>query len=143
MNREEELEARITELETENGELKGRVLVAEKQVEDAKKAVQTYINEIVATGENVKKMLKSTALIQEQSMGVRRRLAKVNMALMAADNLVNAYRTFVNHKNNSTQLLGLEKVYTATREELKKTDAEPTGGQSAGGPDDQAPGDRS
>lgn len=122
MNREEELEARIRELELENGDLKGRVQVAERQVEDAKKAVQTYIDEIQKTAKGVQDMLRNTATIQTQGDMVRRRLGKVQMALLAADGLIAALRNPQGDPNPAVKTA--EKIYAAAREELKTTDVQ-------------------
>jgi hypothetical protein len=146
MNHEEELDTRIRELEIENGEFKGRVQIAEKQVAEAKVAVQTYINEIQRTAGGVKEMLKNTALIQEQGTMVRRRLAKVQMTLVAADNLINAYRWSYSIESVTNRVREAEEAYTKAREELKKTDGEPDNStgeqQSASGLDAQTSHDR-
>jgi chromosome segregation ATPase len=145
MNHEEELEARIRELEMENGELKGRVLVAEKQFEDAKIAVQSYIDEITRIGKSTQELVKNMGVIQEQGMTVRRRLAKVNMTLLAADNLVNAYRKLAGAMPTSvftSEVLPSENAYTEARKQLETSDVEPEQ-QHQRGPDVPASDDRS
>lgn len=143
MNHEEEMAEQIERLLIENSELKGRAQVAEKQVEDAKRAVQTYIEEIQRTGKGVKDMLQNMVTIQAQADMVRRRLGKVQMALLAADNLVNAYRSEYPSAIALSDLVSRkEDEYTMSRKDLTTSDAQPdqsAGQQQPSGPDPQAP----
>jgi hypothetical protein len=123
MNREEELEAEISRLTIENGELKTRTATAEKQLEDAKVAVQGYIDELKRVAVVSKEMLTNVGTIQDQGWAVRRRLAKVNMAFLAADNLVNAWR--VGRSWKDVDVLKMEAAYTEAKKNLETSDAQP------------------
>lgn len=140
MSREQELEVRVHELEIENGELKGRVTIAEQQVEDARKAVQTYIDEITKLGKSAMDTVKNLGIIQEQGMAVRRRLGKVSLCLVAAEQLI---RMGYEAGAEPGRIAELKVLYTQAKERLKTPDGEQSAEQQpAGGPDAQAPDDR-
>jgi hypothetical protein len=141
MNHEEEYAQEIERLRIENAELKSRVEIAEKQVADAKIAVQGYIDELVRIGASTKELLKQMGTIQDQGNAVRTRLAKVNVVLVAADNLVNVYRS--NYPTpEAARIAEAEKAYTEARKQLETSDAQQSEQQPAGRPDVPVPNDR-
>lgn len=130
MNQEAELLARINELEVENAELKGRVLVAEKQVADAKTAVGGYIAELQRIGPATKELIKNMGIIQDQAMAVRQRLARVLTAWVLADTILSALgkRVHLHAAGQDTwevekELESLNERYAQAKREVEKTNA--------------------
>ena len=89
MNREDELVNELLATQIELGEVKGQLLIAEKQVSDAKIAVAGYLAELERVAKSTQEMLKGVASIQTSADKVRVRLGKVQMALRVADDYIN------------------------------------------------------
>jgi len=119
MSREEELAAELSAAQLEIGELKGRVLVAEKQVEDAKGAISGYLAEFTRIATKTKDMLTSVASIQKGADAVRVRLGKTQKALMAADRYVVVLRSI---DVSEAEIAAAKEAYDASKEMLKTSD---------------------